>query len=67
MKLPELKEKILPLAKDKKNLQLRPEIHIPDVEKTVNSYISYLEANSGKRAYAPYYYNLMEIYKALSR
>lgn len=65
MKLPELKEKILPLAKGKKNLQLRKEIFLPDVEKTVNSYIHYLEANPGEKAYLPYYYNLMEIYKNL--
>jgi len=65
MKLPELKETILPLAKGKKNLQLRKEIFLPDVEKTVNSYIHYLEANPGGKGYLPYYYNLMEIYKAL--
>jgi len=66
IKLSELKPRVLELAKGKKNLQLRKEIFLPDVEKTVNSYIRYLEANPGNKAYKPYYDNLLEIYQKLS-
>lgn len=64
MTLKELKPKVLKLADGRKDLRMG-EVFIPDVETTVKSYIRYLEANSGKKGYLPYYNNLMGIYKAL--
>ena len=65
MPLKELKEKLLPLSKGVTDFQLRDEIFIPNLEQTVKSLIKYLEANSGKKAYLPYYNHLNDIYEKL--
>lgn len=66
MTLPELEEKLLPLVKGVKDFQLNQETFIPDLEYTVNSYLSYLKAQSGKKGYMPYWNHLMAIYHQLS-
>lgn len=46
---------------------LTPAVYINDVNKTIESMISMLEANPGNRAMMPYYNTLYLIYKHLRK
>ena len=57
MKLPELKERL----KDVQGEARIGEIYIPDLRRTIDSFIKVLESNTGNKAYMGYYVTLKKI------
>ena len=63
--LSEVKKRLAPFRSCNDEVKIAPESKVSNVSKMIDSHISVLEANTGNRAYLPYYERLLVLLKVL--